>query len=63
MTKDFLLKMLLLLPLKPWTNEIAKNNDHINVKPLKGQFLKFKTLQDFNNSISWGKDMKNKEKG
>ena len=46
----------------PWTSEIAKNNDHINVKPLKGQLLKFKTSQDFNNSISWGKDYATKKK-
>ena len=46
----------------PWTFEIAKNNDHINVKPLKGQLLKFKTSESFNNSISWGKDYATKKK-
>ena len=46
----------------PWTNEIAKNNDHINVKPLKGQLLKFKTSQDFNNSISWEKIMQQRKR-
>ena len=45
----------------PWTSEIAKNHDHLNVKPLKGQLLKFKTSQDFNNSISWGKDYATKK--
>tara|TARA_A100001035_G_scaffold258898_1_gene235941 strand:- start:360 stop:971 length:612 start_codon:yes stop_codon:yes gene_type:complete len=45
----------------PWTSEIAKNNDLINVKPLKGQLLKFKTSKDFDNSISWGKDYATKK--
>ena len=45
----------------PWTSEIAKNNDLINVKPLKGQLLKFKTSNDFDNSISWGKDYATKK--
>ena len=45
----------------PWISEIAKNNDLINVKPLKGQLLKFKTSKDFDNSISWGKDYATKK--
>ena len=45
----------------PWTSEIAKNYDLINVKPLKGQLLKFKTSKDFDNSISWGKDYATKK--
>ncbi|GIR91291.1 MAG: hypothetical protein CM15mP91_0610 [Chloroflexota bacterium] len=46
----------------PWTSEIAKNNDHINVKTFKRAAFKIQNIKDFNNSISWGKDYATKKK-
>ena len=45
----------------PWTKDLAKNNDEINVKPLKGQLLKAETDLHFENSFSWSKDYATKK--
>lgn len=45
----------------PWTKDLAKNNDEINVKPLKGQLLKVETDLHFENSFSWSKDYATKK--
>ena len=45
----------------PWTKELAKDSDEINVKPLKGQLLKAETDLDFKNSFSWAKDYATKK--
>ncbi len=45
----------------PWTRVILEDYIDIDVKPQKGQMIKARTTEEFDNSFSWGRDYATKK--
>jgi len=45
----------------PWTRVILEGHIDIDVKPQKGQMIKARTTEEFDNSFSWGRDYATKK--